>query len=155
MKKFSLVILSALLSFSLFARDIDWNRFDQSFNQDARYESTPYGIFATLERFEEIENGHWANYFSGVGGFNNEGEFVSGRYELVSEKWYMVEGAWHTDQWLFAFNTRHQITFRLHRIIKRKADNIGVEIVDIRETNEAYELKSNELLLEWLEHIED
>lgn len=149
MKKIIALIISLLITTSLFAQDINWSKFNHAFSTKADYQETEVGLYAILQRSEEIDGSTYANYFSGIGGFEESGKFTSYRYELVSEKWTVVNDGWHIDQWLFALNLKQQLVFKLHRSFIKTFDSTILDLENHDETDEAYAKKVNELLIDW------
>lgn len=144
------LILSIILSSSVFAQDLDWKQFDHAFSTKAEYQETPFGLFATLKRVETAEQSEQREYFSAVGGFGENNEFIASRYEIASERWELVNDTLHVDQWLFVMNTDHKLTFKLHRTMIQRLDGVLIELINIPETDAAYSQKANEILVKWM-----
>lgn len=149
MKNLIAIALSLLLTTSLFAQDINWKDFDHAFSTKADYQETPFGLYAVLQRSEEINGSNYANYFSGIGGFGENGEFNSFKYEIVSEKWTLLENGWHIDQWLFSINLKQELTYNLHRTFIKTFDSTVLEMENLPESDETYNQKANEILSDW------
>lgn len=154
MKKLLALLIVSLFSLNLMASEINWNRFEEAFSNEAEYQETYYGIYAVLQDITPIENGHIANYFSGVGGFDDNGTFMSYRYELVSEEWRMIDGLWHIDQWLLSMNSNKKPINTLHRTMIQTEDRVVLDISNVPETEEAYQAKIQELLKDWMRRLE-
>lgn len=147
------IVFSLILSSSVFAKDIDWNQFDHAFSTKAEYQETPFGFFATLKRTEGTDQMEQREYFSGVGGFNENNEFIAGRHEIASEKWELINDELHVDQWLFVLNTDHKLTFKLHRIMIQRLDGVLLKLENIPEPDEVYNQKTNDILVKWMNAI--
>lgn len=153
MKIILAIVFSLILSTSVFAKDIDWNQFDHAFSTKAEYQETPFGFFATLKRTEGTDQMEQREYFSGVGGFNENNEFIAARHEIASEKWELINDQLHIDQWLFVLNTDHKLTFKLHRIMVQRLDGVLLNLENIPETEDSYIQKKNEILKQWMDRI--
>lgn len=150
MKKFILTLILTLCTLSSFAQTIDWDLFGRAFSTQARIEDTTYGTFAILENETAIEGGVNRQYFSAIGGFNEDAVFVGYRHELVSEDWTIVDGNFHIDQWLFALNADKEIIFYLHRKMIQTPDRVVLYLENIPESEERYFEKTQELLSYWM-----
>lgn len=152
MKLIIAFILSLILSTAALAQNINWNQVDLALSTKAEYQETPFGLYATLKRIESGPT-NYANYLSGIGGFNENGQFWSSRYEIVSEAWKKVDGNWHIDQWLFTVNLNQDISFKLHRKMIQTPDATVLELENIPEDEEVYSQKLNSILSDWLKVI--
>ena len=152
MKVILLALFFSILSSSVFANDINWNQFDHAFSTKAQYQETAFGYFATLKRTEASDQVEQREYFSAVGGFHNK-EFIASRYEIASEKWELIEGALHIDQWLFVLNTEHKLVFKLHRTMIQKLNGVILKLENIPESDEVYTKRTNEILLNWMQAL--
>lgn len=154
MKIIAALLLSFLVTTSLLAAEtINWNDFNRAFSTKATYQETTFGLFATLKRREVINEVHDINYFSAIGGFNDNNDFIASRYEIASEKWQKIDDTLHVDQWLFVLNTNHVLTFKLHRKMIQTLNGTVIMLENIEETEEDYAKKSSDILESWVKAI--
>ncbi len=153
MKFLAIMCTTLLLSTSLFAETLDWDLFDKAFSTKATYQETQFGYFATLKKTESINDSLKVNYFSAIGGFDENKNFIASRYELVFENWKKVGETLHIDQWLFVLNTDHVLTFKLHRKMIQKFDATVLLLENVDEADESFDSKSLELLNFWTQMI--
>lgn len=75
------------------------------------------GIYLTVSDVVNLpeSNSHQTDYISTIGGYDSSNHYHFARVEIVSERWHRIEeGRWDIDQWLFAANTRGEISFARH-----------------------------------------
>ncbi|MNK83781.1 hypothetical protein D3C87_1036070 [compost metagenome] len=75
------------------------------------------GIYLTVANIEDLpeSSSHQADYISTIGGYDSASKYHFTRVEIVSERWHRIEeGRWDIDQWLFAANTKGEISFARH-----------------------------------------
>jgi hypothetical protein len=153
MKLIFSIIITLVLSNSVFAQNIEWSQFDHAFSTKAEYQETSFGFFATLQKIESSGQMEQREYFSSVGGFNEKNEFIASRYEIASEKWELIGDKLYIDQWLFVLNTNHQLRFKLHRTMIQRLDGVLLNLENIPESDEVYSQKTNDILEGWMKSL--
>lgn len=75
------------------------------------------GIYLTVSDIANLPQAkvHKKDYISTIGGYDSSHNYHFARVEIVSERWHRIEeGRWDIDQWLFAANTKGQVSFARH-----------------------------------------
>lgn len=149
MKKLTISLFFLILSFSTFANEVNWDHLNLLFKTEARYEDTSFGTFAILEHKTQLPNSRSADYLSAVGGFDSQGEFQIGHYEVVSERWIKVDKLWHIDQWLYTLSSEYSVGLMSHRTMIQNESSIVLDLQYVSETDEVYKSKLYSILKGW------
>lgn len=135
--KFGLLSLIAVLSFSGLSQaanhsfqlqnsmppeavraERNWNKLLDIISETGTIVTTAYGgdyLFVQNIEPEDTSKSHRADYFSLVGGHDDEGIFRFGRVEIVSEDWQLnVDGNWIIDQYLITVSLDGQVKRATH-----------------------------------------
>lgn len=151
MKKLFLILSLIFISLSSFAS----GRFDE-LSKKAIWEGegtqTIVGLYMTLSFKYDIgnEGDRFADYFSAVGVFSPEGDFLVSRHEFVQEVWMPQENG-HTfiDQWLFRTDDRGVLIASSHYFMEKDASGSQLQNRRLDESDEVLNSKWKEVLEAW------
>lgn len=155
MKRLALFLLSLFFVSNVIAAkniDVDWDQLGKKAAVEGERTDSYWGVFKTLKHQKnlEIKNTYQVNYFSAVGGDNEDGSFSVGRYESVNEVWRMnSQGNWGVKQWLFKIDLQSNVRWYAHKYLLIRPDGLVLKDKYLSVTDEEADNKWNVILRDW------